>query len=88
MEEDGRQPGKADKELTGLVVGGVAGFAARPEAALSIGVDNLNAVCWIAIGNTRGQFARKFLSASLFCRVENNIDAAVFYPRTNRNVAA
>lgn len=40
---DGRRPGIADKGLTGLMTGSVAGLAARPGGILFVGVDNLNA---------------------------------------------
>lgn len=66
LEEDGRLPGSADKELMGLLVGSVAGCADRPEKVLFIGVDNLNAVCWVAIAKARRKFARMLLGAFLF----------------------
>ena len=64
-EADGLQAGIADKELMGLVLGSVAGFAAHPGDVLFIGVDNLNAVDWVIRGKSRGEFARGLLSTFL-----------------------
>ena len=57
MEEDGRFPGIAGKELTGSVVGSVDGFTAHLKSLLFIGVANLIAACWVVrekrAGNSR-----------------------------------
>ena len=62
VDKDGLTAGIADKELMGLVLGSVAGFAAHPGTILFLGVDNLNVVYWVAKGKSRGKFARKLLS--------------------------
>ena len=54
VDDDGLRAGIADKELMGLVIGGVDGFAAHPGAVLFIGVGNLNAVAWVIRGGSRG----------------------------------
>ena len=66
MEADGRHPGISDKELMVWVVGILACIADRPETVLFIGGDNRPAVCWIAKGETRGEFPRKLLIGFLF----------------------
>ena len=88
VESDGFQAGIADKELTGLVLGGVAGFAARPGAVRFIGVDNSNAVAWVVRGESRCKFARKLLITFLLWRVYLGIEVVIFCLRTNHNVAA
>ena len=57
-EDDGKLAGISDKELMGLAIGSVAGFAAKPDTVRFIGVDNMNAMRWVARGNTRSKFAR------------------------------
>ena len=64
----------------------MGGFPARPETVLLIGVDNANAVCWIVKGEPRGKSDRK-MSGACFWRLKQNVEAAVFYLRTNRKVA-
>ena len=88
MEDVGRLPGISPNELTVLVVGILDGSSARPETVLFIGVDNLNADCWIVRGKTSGKSARKLLSALLRLRLGGNDEVAAFYIRTNRNAAA
>ena len=44
MEDDVKLAGIADKELMGIASGSLAGFPARPNAVLFIGVDNTNAM--------------------------------------------
>ena len=88
IDKDGMTPGIADKELVGLVLGGVAGYAAHPGTILFLGVDSLNAVYWVIKGKSRGKFARKLLSNFLLWCVYNGIEVIIFYLRTNRNVTA
>ena len=42
--EDGKMAGISDKEIMDLSIGCVAGFPARPDDVLFVGVDNMNAV--------------------------------------------
>ena len=62
-EEDGRMAGLAAKDLMGLAIGSVAGFAAHPDTVLFVGVDNMNDVCWVVKGKTRRKFDRELLIA-------------------------
>ena len=50
VEEDGKMAGISEKELTALVVGRLAGFAAHPDAVLFVGVANVNAARRVAKG--------------------------------------
>ena len=85
---DGLQAGIADKELMGLVLGSVDGFAAHPGTVLFIGVGNLNAAAWVVRGKSRGEFDRKLLGTFLLWCVYHGIEVIIFYLRTNHNVTA
>ena len=61
VEADGLQAGISNKELTGLVLGSVAGYAAHPGAVLFVGVGNLNDVACVVRGKSRGKAPRKLM---------------------------
>ena len=88
MEDDGRLAGISDKELMGLAIGSVAGFPAHAEAVLVNGVDNMNAMWWVARGKTRRKFARRLMSTFFIMARQAWCRSSGFYLRTNRNVAA
>ena len=67
----------------GLVVGGVAGFAGRPETVLFVGVDNLNSLRGVVKEKTRCMFSLNLMCTFLFRRAGNNVDVAVCYLRTS-----
>ena len=88
MDEDGELSGIADKELTGRVIGSVAGFAAHPDTVLFVGVDNMNSAFWATRGKTRSKFARLLLIPFLMWCVKRGVEVVVFYIRTNHNITA
>ena len=87
-EEDERPPGIARKDLTGLVVGSVAVYSARPETVMFIDVGNLKAACGIGKGKREEIPPRNILSTCLIWRIRRKIEVVVFYFHTIRNVAA
>ena len=48
----------------------------------------MDAMCWVARGNTRSMFARRLLIAYLLWCVKRGVEVAVSYLRTSRNVTA
>ena len=67
----------------------MAGFTDRPDAGLSIGVDNANAVCW-AVKGARSKVDREIPSNFLLRCAKRGVEVVVviFSLTTSHNIAA